>query len=465
MTFLWDHSLLIDWVDTATVLGQGLAISLCCVASFYYSDLYDLRLVWNLRAFASRLFRSSVIAFILLAVLYFFFYTFFPHTKITKWPFIASLLMAAGFLLPIRAICYSLMKRPLLAERVLIMGTSPLAAKIAEGIESAPHLRYKIIGVADNVLPSCETMLAYPFLGALNELPKIVEELKPERIIVALAERRGQLPVDYLLRSRADGVAIEDGVAFYERLTGKLAIETLTPGNLIFSQDLHKLDRIRALRRMISLIASMLGLVGLAPLLGLIALAIKLDSRGPVFFIQPRLGLKARRFNLIKFRTMHPSNGGTSEWVRDNSDRITPVGAWLRKFRLDELPQLINILRGDMNFVGPRPHPVSNHQLFVQNIPYYCLRSVIRPGVTGWAQIRYGYANDLEEETEKMRYDLYYIKHMSVWLDLWILFETVRIVLGHGEAAAYRTATPGGRERAAISAVGPHPTSPGEAGG
>jgi lipopolysaccharide/colanic/teichoic acid biosynthesis glycosyltransferase len=192
--------------------------------------------------------------------------------------------------------------------------------------------------------------------------------------------------------------------------------------------------------RAVSLVASVLGMIGLVPLFALIALAIKLDSRGPVFFIQPRLGLRGRRFNLIKFRTMHPSHGRTSEWVRDNSDRITRVGAWLRKFRLDELPQFINILRGDMSFVGPRPHPVSNYELFSENIPYYSLRSMVRPGVTGWAQIRYGYANNLEEETEKMRYDLYYIKHMSLWLDLRILFETVKIVLfGHGEVAVYRT--------------------------
>ena len=187
----------------------------------------------------------------------------------------------------------------------------------------------------------------------------------------------------------------------------------------------------------------------LAPLLALIALAVKLDSAGPVFFVQDRVGLGGRRFSLIKFRTMHPAAGKTSEWVCDNGDRVTRLGRYLRKFRLDELPQLINVIRGEMNLVGPRPHPVTNFELFRQNIPYYSLRAAVRPGLTGWAQVRQGYANGLEEETEKMRYDLYYIKHMSAWLDLRILARTVKTVLCGRE-----TVTKKRRASGVITAVG-----------
>lgn len=438
MTFLWDHSIPIDWVNAATVLGQGFAVSLCCIVSFYYNDLYDLRIVRSFREFASRLLRSFGVAFILLAA----FYLLFPDTRIAGWSFVSSFLIIVGLILPLRAVSYGVMRGYLLAERVLILGTSPLAWKIVDEIESTPHLQYTIVGVADNVMASREPLLRYPLLGPLEDLAKIIEEHQPERIIVALTERRGQLPVHHLLQSRVRGVAVEDGVEFYEGLTGKLAIETLTPGSLLFSKDFRKSRRDRSVGRAVRLMVSVLGLVGLAPLLALIALAIKLDSRGPVFFIQPRLGLRGRSFNLIKFRTMHPFNGETSEWVQDNGDRITRVGAWLRKFRLDELPQLVNILRDDMNFVGPRPHPVSNYELFSENIPYYSLRCMVRPGVTGWAQIRYGYANNLEEETEKMRYDMYYIKHTSLWFDLRILFDTIKIVLfGREGANAYRTET------------------------
>jgi lipopolysaccharide/colanic/teichoic acid biosynthesis glycosyltransferase len=156
-----------------------------------------------------------------------------------------------------------------------------------------------------------------------------------------------------------------------------------------------------------------------------------------VFFVHQRVGLGGRPFRLLKFRSMRPMSSRTSEWVRDNGDRITRVGKWLRKTRLDELPQFWNIIRGDMNLVGPRPHPVTNYEMFAEHIPYYSLRALVRPGITGWAQIRYGYANDLEEETEKMRYDLFYIKHLSLLLDLRILFDTVKIVLfGRGAVAA-----------------------------
>jgi lipopolysaccharide/colanic/teichoic acid biosynthesis glycosyltransferase len=170
-------------------------------------------------------------------------------------------------------------------------------------------------------------------------------------------------------------------------------------------------------------------------------------------FVQERVGYRGRPFKLIKFRTMHPCNGKTSEWEGDNADRVTRVGRCLRKFRLDELPQFVNILRGEMNLVGPRPHPVSNFDLFVMKIPLYPFRAMVRPGLTGWAQVRYGYANNLDEETEKVRYDLYYVKKkVTLWFDLRILFETVKIVFfGRGlVAAAVRTETPEKRGEARL---------------
>jgi exopolysaccharide biosynthesis polyprenyl glycosylphosphotransferase len=315
-------------------------------------------------------------------------------------------------------------------ERVLIVGTSPLAHRLIRQIESQPRSRYAIVGVAGGEADPDGLPARYPLLGPLGRLDKIIEEVRPDRIVVALTERRGQLPVRELLEARiCRGVAVEDGVEAYEHLAGKLAIESLVPSSLLFARSFRKSRWVLTAERAVSLLASVIGLVALAPLLAVIALAIKLDSPGPVFFVQERVGLRGKRFKLIKFRTMRPASGATSEWVRDNGDRITRVGRWLRRFRLDELPQFVNILQGDMNLVGPRPHPVSNFELFLANIPYYSLRAAVRPGLTGWAQVRYGYANDLDEETEKMRYDLYYIKRMSLRLDFRILFDTVKIVL------------------------------------
>jgi exopolysaccharide biosynthesis polyprenyl glycosylphosphotransferase len=340
-------------------------------------------------------------------------------------------------LLLVLPIVLSIARRIPYRERTLIVGTSPLARVLIAEIAARPGGYTYLAGVVDDVGRAMERPLDALLVGPLARLATIVEEMCPDRIVIALGDRRGRLPVHELLQARVQGIAIEDGVQFYERLTGKIAIEALTPHDLISSPDFRKSHVDLAFGHALSLLVSLIALVVLLPLFALIALAIKLDSPGPVFFVQNRVGLRGKPLRLLKFRTMHPVDRSASEWVRDNCDRITRVGQWLRRFRLDELPQLVNVLKGEMNLVGPRPHPVSNVELFKQNIPYYWLRSVVRPGLTGWAQVRQGYANGLEEETEKMRHDLYYIKHMSAWLDLRILFSTLQTVLaGHGSSEA-----------------------------
>ncbi len=437
MTFLWLHPLLLDWLDVAVALGQASILSLACIVAFYYNDLYDLRVVRSFGAFASRLLQAFGVAFILLGV----FYALFPETRVAEGPLVSSLLIIAGLLLPLRALIYTLMRRSPFVDRVLVLGTGSLARRLIELMESQPQFRYAVVGVADDAQPGEALSLTCPLLGPLERLGKIVEEAAPHRILVALTERRGNMPMRDLLEARVQGIHVEDGVDVYERLTGKLPLESLVPSHLIFSEAFRKSPLDLAFGRVLSLAASGVGLLLSAPLFALIALAIKLDSRGPVFFRQIRVGMRGRPFICIKFRTMHPVQNETTQWVKDNSDRITRVGRWLRLFRLDELPQFANILRGDMNLVGPRPQPISNHELLTERAPYYALRLIVRPGVTGWAQVRYGYTNTLEEEVEKVRYDLFYIKHMSAWLDLRILFDTVKIVL-FGRGAAVPNARP-----------------------
>jgi exopolysaccharide biosynthesis polyprenyl glycosylphosphotransferase len=327
------------------------------------------------------------------------------------------------------------MARKSFPERILIVGTGSLAKKVVDEMETRREDHsYLLAGIAADEFEALDPSGRELPTGPLARLGAIIEKVRPDRIVVALRDRRGRLPVRELLEARVRGVVVEDAVDLYEHLTGKLAIESLTPSHLISSKDFRKSHLDLAFGHAASLVVAVIGLVVLAPLFALIAVAIKLDSAGPVFFQQDRVGLGGRRFSLLKFRTMRPTERHGSEWARDNGDRITRVGKWLRQYRLDELPQLINVLRGEMNLVGPRPHPVSNFELFLERIPYYSLRSVIRPGVTGWAQVRQGYANSLDEETEKMRYDLYYIKHMSAWLDLRILFCTMKTVLAGRES-------------------------------
>jgi exopolysaccharide biosynthesis polyprenyl glycosylphosphotransferase len=335
---------------------------------------------------------------------------------------------------------------------ILILGNGPMTSKLIEEIDSCDQ-QCCVVGIIDTEAPDTGETGGVPWLGTFDRLAEIVEQVRPSRIIVSLADRRGHLPLQPLLESRSRGVEVEDALDYYERLTGKMAIEALTPGTLILSKGFRHDGPGQVITRIMSTVVSAIGLLVLAPLLAAIALAIKIDSRGPVFFVQPRAGRDGTPFKLLKFRTMHPSEERKSEWVQDNEGRITAVGKWLRRFRLDEVPQLVNVLRGEMNLIGPRPHPVTNQQIFMDNIAYYGLRSTVFPGVTGWAQIRYGYANNLEQETEKMRYDLYYIKNHTLWLDIKILFATILIILtGHGaaevrrrtrraEARAWRTTT------------------------
>ena len=312
-------------------------------------------------------------------------------------------------------------------ERVLILGSGRLARELIQEM-GARGARWTIVGVIPEVR-SLEPAPPYPVMGALEDLDLIVGKVRPHRIVVALDERRGRLPVGSLLQSRVLGVAVEQGVEFYERLTRRLPIDALTPSALIFSGGFRRWRGAGVLGRGMSLVLSAIGMVVTAPLWPLIALAIRLDSHGPAVFTQERVGRGGRKFGLLKFRTMHAEGANGSSWVRDNSERITRAGRFLRWSHLDELPQLFNVLRGDMNLVGPRPHPSSNFDLFSARIPFYALRTLVRPGVTGWAQVRYRYANTLQEESEKMRYDLYYIKHRSLWLDLRILARTARVLL------------------------------------
>jgi exopolysaccharide biosynthesis polyprenyl glycosylphosphotransferase len=432
LIFVWVSPAIVDWLDIAMILGQALAISVCCIVAFYYNDLYDLRVVHNVSAFAERLLQAFGIAFILLAV----FYAFFPEARIPREALIGSVLIVAGLLLPLRAVSYMAMRRKPFTERILMVGAGPLALKVMEQISTRPHLGFVVVGVLADGPALTDLPCASP-IRRLHCIADAIVEWRPDRVLVSMAERRGQLPVRELLQARGRGLPVEDAAAMYERLTGKLAIESLTPSYLIFSDGFKKSRLILTVSRLFGVALSAMVLVILAPVLALTALSIKIDSRGPVFIVQERVGAAGRRFRLVKFRTMHPIASESSIWFDDNCQRITRVGRWLRAFRLDEVPQLLNVLRGDMNLVGPRPHRAEKFAALEASIPYFSLRSLVRPGLTGWAQVRHGYASNLLEEIEKVRYDLYYIKHQCLWLDVRILFDTVKIILlGRGSAVS-----------------------------
>jgi lipopolysaccharide/colanic/teichoic acid biosynthesis glycosyltransferase len=280
-------------------------------------------------------------------------------------------------------------------------------------------------------------------LRTISRVSKVIAETKPVRIVVCLRSPFEELPMCELFAQQIGGVPVETGHEAYERLTGKIFFDERTSLHLLVSHACLSNRLYGTMKRCVSAVVAAVVLLAALPVMALIALSIYMADKGPVLFVQERVGLHGRPFRLLKFRSMGSEKATSSEWERDNVNRITPLGRWLRKLHLDELPQLWNILRGDMDLVGPRPHPVSNYELFARSIPYYSLRSLVRPGLTGWAQVRQGYAHDLPAEIEKMRYDLCAIARPSLRRDLWVLFATAKIVLSGRPLES--EAVPGGK--------------------
>jgi len=273
-------------------------------------------------------------------------------------------------------------------------------------------------------------------IGTLDDIPAIVRARSVDRVVVNLADARGRLPMDKLLEMKLDGVQFEHLATVYEDYTGKIAVENLRPSWLIFSSGFRKTRLLQTAKRLIDVIGAIVGLVLSAPILAVTAIAVKLTSVGPVLYRQTRVGQHNRVFTLYKIRTMLQNAEASTGvvWAQPGDARITPLGGFLRKVRLDELPQLWNVLLGDMSLVGPRPERPEFVSSLSQQIPFYSQRHVVKPGLTGWAQVRYAYGASVEDSLEKLQYDLFYIKNLSLALDLFIILETTKtVVLGRGQ--------------------------------
>jgi sugar transferase (PEP-CTERM system associated) len=318
-----------------------------------------------------------------------------------------------------------------LRERVLFLGATPLAERLISELE-AKNAGYEILGYVDD-RPIQEVALTNGFrvLGQTHQLQEIVTANQAGMIVVALAERRGVFPMQAILDCKLRGIRIEDWPAFYEKITGKIVVQNLRPSWLVFSEGFTRTRITRFVKRAIDVGLSSLFL-GLGwPIFLLIAIVIKLDSSGPTFFRQERVGERGRIFTLLKFRTMVENAEALTGpvWATEEDPRTTRVGRWLRKTRLDEFPQILNVLKGEMSFIGPRPERPHFVAQLEERIPYYAQRHTIKPGITGWAQVRYRYGATIEDAEEKLQYDLYYIKNMSPFLDLLILLSSIQVVL------------------------------------
>ncbi len=317
-------------------------------------------------------------------------------------------------------------------ERIAIVGTGETAREVCRAITQNHGSECVVIGFVDETDEHVGRVLAMGVriltdFGSMTEmLPK-----RADRVLVALNEKRGKLPAKQLIDLKLRGIEIEEAISFFERVGGKIAVETLLPSWLIFSEGFRTSPLRSFTKRTIDILLSSTQLIISMPLVILTAIAIRLDSPGKVLFRQKRTGLSGKEFDLLKFRSMvedAESKSGPT-WAREDDPRITRVGKIIRTLRIDELPQLINILKGEMSFVGPRPErPVFVKQL-EERIPYYGLRHAIRPGLTGWAQVQYSYSSSVEEAEEKLRYDLFYVKNSSILLDMWIVLKTIKVVL------------------------------------
>jgi len=316
-----------------------------------------------------------------------------------------------------------------LRRRVLVLGLG--AAKQLADMQDTGSQPFSILGFLDDAPDAADHVGGrFPLLGKSHDLLSLVEELQPDLILVALTDMRRAFPADDLLECRLRGLVVEDWPTFYEKQTGKVLVTNLRPSWLIFSDGFVKTHFTQATKRFADVTLAALGLALTLPFMALIAVAIKLDSRGPVLFRQRRVGQNGRIFVLNKFRSMTvDAEKAGAVWATRNDPRVTRVGRWLRLTRLDEVPQFFNVLIGHMSFVGPRPERPEFVRALQQQIPFYMTRHAVKPGITGWAQIRYRYAASFEDSLEKVQYDLYYIKNLSLLLDLLIIISTVQVVL------------------------------------
>lgn len=434
-TLLIALSLLIaDWVmmgtglfmlDLSSNLIKAGFVTFVFQLCLYFFDQYDLSNEISLPNTLTRMTQAFGVGCIILGGIY---YTL-PFLIISSKTFWVGYLDICISIFIWRGIYYLILRKRLFVQNVVVLGTGAMADAVSREVEGVKDSVYKIIGFVGTDQPSFNPHGA-PVRKVLADYKGLVETYQLERIIVALDDARGSTPIKDLLWFKLRGIIIEQGITFFERITGKILVEKMPPSWIIFSEG-FALSRWKVhIKRMMDLLISSFLLLLSFPVVVVTAVLIKIDSQGPVFYFQERVGVRNRTFNLMKFRSMRTdAEKDGAVWARKNDDRVTRVGRVIRKWRIDEIPQLVNVLSGDMSLVGPRPE----RRIFVEKleakIPYYGIRHELKPGVTGWAQVSYPYGASEEDALKKLEYDLYYMKNMSIAFDLLVIFKTVKTVL------------------------------------
>jgi len=406
---------------------EGGLLKILCLSAMtllltYYFDLYEpQRISRSWEIYFRLLLVVSLMSFSLAAILY-----LFPSTDLGPNVTVLGMAILAIVLIGWRSAYEWAIGLSAFSEKVYVLGNGRRAKAVIDTLRSRRDAGMEVIAEDLTVINPDEQHDVYA--SALRKLGDSTRGL--ERVIVAMEDRRGLMPVRELLNLRFNGVIVEDANNVIERILGRLPLDGLNPSTLIFSDGFRSKSSQQILRRLVSILVSLTALTICLPFIPFIMLAVRLSSPGPIFYRQVRVGLNNHPYAVIKFRTMRQDaevNGAV--WAAENDPRITSLGKFMRKTRLDEIPQLWNVLRGEMAFVGPRPERPEFVEWLSREIPLYELRHMIRPGITGWAQVRYRYGASLEDTKNKLEYDLYYVKHQSVGLDLLIMFETIKTII------------------------------------
>lgn len=405
-------------------------VTFVCQISLYYNDLYDFEVACTISEISIRLLQSLGITAIVLALVY----TLFPLAIIDQFTFFLSILFLLIFIIGWRVFYIFILGKGFFNEKIILLGSSSLSLDIFNEIDRSIACGYSVAAVIPDTENDCfkDSFNKQVFYKKnKDDLCETAREVGVKKIVVALEDRRGNFPSDELVKCRVAGIEVVEGNTFYEMFTGKILVAKLNPSWLIFSDGFKK-SKIRTfLKRLEDIVISSSLLFFLFPCFLFICVLIKIDSKGPVFFSQDRVGQRNKEYMMYKFRSMveNAEKNSGPVWADENDDRITRVGKIIRKLRIDELPQLWNVLKGNMSLVGPRPERKYFTDDLEKKIPFYSQRFVVKPGITGWAQVSYDYGASLEDAVEKLNYDLFYIKNMSTLMDVVIILRTIKTVL------------------------------------
>jgi len=405
-------------------------IAFVCMICLYFNDVYDLQITNSYFELGIRLFQALGASSIILAFVYFL----FQEMIIGKGIFFVTIIFSMLLIIIWRFFYKFVLTSGMFDQKIILLGSGGLGERIVNEILKRRDCGYKVSSVimeSHNGNLSSYQGIPVIYKKKFEGLGQMAKEMDIKKIILDLKEKRGAFPTRELLNCRIAGIDILEGNSFYEMLTGKLIVGQINPGWLIFSDGFRKSFALRILKRVVDVVLSFFMLLLLVPVFFITAVLIKLDSKGTVFFSQERVGENKKTYMVHKFRSMaaNAEEHSGPVWAEDNDSRVTSVGKFIRKWRIDEIPQLLNVLKGEMSFVGPRPEREFFIKQLEEIIPYYGQRFSVKPGITGWAQVSYGYGASVEDAVEKLNYDLFYIKNMSIFIDLMIILRTVKIVL------------------------------------